>query len=53
MENRIKASTAALRTLIAIAATSMVESGAIRHFWSQSSGSVDPDHAHGALSLPR
>jgi hypothetical protein len=51
MENRTKASTATLRTLIAIAATSMVESGAMRHIWWQSSGSVDPDHAASSLSL--
>ncbi len=45
MENRTKASTATLRTLIAIAATSMVESRAMRHIWWQSSDGVDLDHA--------
>jgi hypothetical protein len=43
MENPMKASTATLRTIIAIAATSMVESrlDAMHQSWWQSSGSVD------------
>jgi hypothetical protein len=45
MENTTKASTATLRTLIAIAATSMVESGAMRQFLRQSGDGVDLDHA--------
>jgi hypothetical protein len=45
MENSTKAITAKLKTIIAIAPTSILESGAIRHFWWQSSGSVDLDHA--------
>jgi hypothetical protein len=51
MENPIKASTATATTLIAIATSSMVEyrlgskSNGMRHFWWQSSGSVDLDHA--------
>jgi hypothetical protein len=45
MENPTKASTATLRTIIAIAATSMMESRlAMRHFWRQSSDRVDLDH---------
>src|SRR5260370_33875679 len=46
IENRTKASTATLRTIIAIAPTSMMEIplDAMRHFWQQSSGSVDLDH---------
>ena len=46
MENPTKASTATLRTIIAIAATSMlvIRLDAMRHFWRQSSDRVDPDH---------
>jgi hypothetical protein len=54
MENPTKASTAKLRTIIAIAATSMLKarlgSNAMRHRWRQSSGGVDLDHtAFGSL----
>ena len=46
MENPTKASTATLRTMIAMAATSMVEKRfAMRHRWRKSDGSVDLDHA--------
>jgi bifunctional non-homologous end joining protein LigD len=46
MENPTKASTATLRTIITIAATSMVDSRlAIRQLFRQSSDSVDLDHA--------
>src|ERR1700687_3800210 len=43
MENPTKAITATLRTIVAIAASSIVESrlDAMRHQWRQSSGSVD------------
>ena len=46
MENPTKASTATLRTIIAIAATSMlvIRLDAMRHFWQQSSDRVDLDH---------
>ena len=46
MENPTKASTATLRTIIAIAATSMLvlRLDAMRHFWQQSSDRVDLDH---------
>ena len=46
MENPTKASTATLRTIITIAATSMVDSRlAMRQLFRQSSDSVDLDHA--------
>ena len=46
MENPTKASTATLRTIIAIATASMVESRLVmRQLFRQSSGSVDLDHA--------
>jgi hypothetical protein len=46
MEKPTKASTATLRTIVAIAATSMMESRlAMRQFWRRSSGSVDLDQA--------
>jgi hypothetical protein len=42
METPTKASTAKLRTIVAIAATSIMESRlAMRHRWRRSSGSVD------------
>jgi hypothetical protein len=45
MENPTKASTATLRTIIAIAPTSIMESRlAMRQFFRQSSDSVDLDH---------
>jgi hypothetical protein len=45
MANANKASTAKLRTITAIAATSMMESRfAMRQFFRQSSGGVDLDH---------
>src|SRR5258705_4168083 len=46
IENRTKATTATLRTIIAVATTSMMESrfDAMCHFWRQWSGSVDLDH---------
>src|SRR5258705_12750451 len=53
MENRTRAITTTLTTIVASAATSMMESrlDAMRHFWWQSSGSVDLDHA--VLAPPR
>jgi hypothetical protein len=51
MENSTKAITAKLKTIIANAPTSILESGAMRHFWWQSNGSVDLDHAGRSLSL--
>jgi hypothetical protein len=47
MENRTRAIITTLTTIVASAATSMMESrlDAMRHFWWQSSGSVDLDHA--------
>jgi len=53
IENRTKASTATLRTIIAIATTSMMESrlDAMRHFWRQSSGSVDLDHVRRPVAI--
>ena len=54
MANPTKAITATLRTMIAMAATSMVEKRfAMRHFWRQSSDGVDLDHAVLAPALSR
>src|SRR5467141_3349892 len=53
MENRTRAIITTLTTIVASAATSMMESrlDAMRRFWWQSSGSVDLDHA--VLASPR
>jgi hypothetical protein len=45
MANKTMAITSKLTIIVASAATSMVESGAMLHCWWQSSGSVDLDHA--------
>jgi hypothetical protein len=45
MANKTLAITSKLTIIVASAATSMVESGAMRHFWWQSTGGVDLDHA--------